>query len=115
MRPHHATAGSAHLPKGLSFRIDDLRRFQTWAKNHNVRMAIGLDHGVDDEEYEEVITLHTGTGSSCFLLLWCNEQAVFAQPLVGRQLKYRSVSHLLESLAASHEIVETDNTMHNRN
>jgi hypothetical protein len=115
MRHHLITAGSAYLPKGIAFEIDDLGRVQEWANNHNVRMVIGLDHGIDGEAYEEVITLYAGMNSSCFLMIWRNARAVFAQLLVGRPLKYQSVSHLLESIVARQQVDEADNTMVNRN
>lgn len=83
--------------KGLAFDIVDLLAIQSWAKRHELRMGIRLDHGVEDEEYEEVIALHAGT-TGCFLLMWRDQNTVFAQPMPGRQLHFSSVSAALSGL-----------------
>jgi hypothetical protein len=103
------TASSARQPKGLAFAIDDLLAMQAWADSRRIRMAVRLDHGIGDEEYEEVIAFHTDLDSSCFLLIWRSTEAVVAQPFVGRQLTSRSVSHVLASLVAKQD-VETPET-----
>ncbi len=109
MSNHQVTTVSIHLPKGIAFEIADLRRMQDWAGYHKVRMLISLDHGAgDDEEYEEVICLYTETSSSGFLLIWRNTKSVFAQIPIGRQVRYRSVSHLLESIVAIEGADKTD-------
>ena len=46
-------------------------------------MFIRLDHGVDGEQYEEVIALYTGTSSQRHLIMWRDAAAVFLQPLIG--------------------------------
>jgi hypothetical protein len=109
MRNYYSITGSTRLPKGIAFDIDDLRLVQGWADSHDVRMVISLDHGVDDEEYEEVISFYPDGSPSCFLSVWRNPGSVFAQPLAGRPLRYRSVSHLLESIAARQDGDETGN------
>ena len=90
-------------PKGLAFAIDDLLAMKAWADTRHIPMAVRLDHGIGDEEYEEVIAFHTDGDPSCFLLIWRSIEAVVVQPLVGRQLTYRSVSHVLASLVASQD------------
>jgi hypothetical protein len=55
--------------KGLAFEIADLVRIQGWAAQNAVRMDIRLDHGVEGEEYEEVIAFRTDA-TACFLLMW---------------------------------------------
>lgn len=45
-------------PIGFAFEIADLMRLEKWAKVHNVRMVVELDHYVEDEEYEEVIAFY---------------------------------------------------------
>jgi hypothetical protein len=102
----------ANPPKGLAFAIDDLLRMREWTDRHGMRMVIHLDHGVRDEEYEEVIAFHTNIRSSCVLLIWRSSEAVNVQPLVGRSLTYRSVDHVLDSLVANRDAEMTDTTAH---
>jgi hypothetical protein len=83
--------------KGLAFDIADLLAIQRWAESNNVRMDIWLDHGIDDEEYEEVIAFHTDA-TACFLLMWRDLNAVFVQPMPGRQRHFPSVSAALSRL-----------------
>jgi hypothetical protein len=83
--------------KGLAFEISDLMAIKAWADRNEVRMVVHLDHGVDDEEYEEVIAFQTGA-CVCFLLLWRDENAVSAQPLPGRRRRFSSVTDALHRL-----------------
>ncbi len=83
--------------KGLAFDIADLQAVQKWAAQNDVCIDIRLDHGVEDEEYEEVIAFRTSAGS-CFLLMWRGAKAVYAQPMPGRQLRFPSVSAALSHL-----------------
>jgi hypothetical protein len=62
-------------------------------------MFIRLDHGVDGEQYEEVIALYTGTSSQRHLIMWRDAAAVFLQPLIG------PVAKALESLGAGEEAI----------
>jgi hypothetical protein len=91
-------AASSPLPKGLAFEIADLLLIGSWAALHALHMSIGLDHGVEDEEYEEVITFHAGKNSRRRLIVCRNEEAVFVQPLVGRKEQHDSMADALESL-----------------
>ena len=63
-------------------------------------MFIRLDHGVDGEQYEEVIALYTGTSSQRHLIMWRDAAAVFLQPLIGQ-----TVAKALESLGAGEEAI----------
>lgn len=83
--------------KGMAFAIADLLVIQHWAARHDLRMNIRLDHGVDDEEYEEVIAFHSET-RACLLLMWRDQNSVFAQPMPGRQRRFASVSAALRDL-----------------
>src|ERR1700712_2248618 len=47
------------LPKGLAFEIEDLLLVKDWAELNDVRFAVRLDHGLEHEEYDEVIALQT--------------------------------------------------------
>jgi hypothetical protein len=58
---------------------------------------IRLDHGVEGEEYEEVIAFRTDA-TACFLLMWRDQNTVFAQPMPGRQQCFSSVSAALSRL-----------------
>ena len=84
-------------PTGLAFDISDLMAIIAWADRNDVRMVVRLDHGVDDEEYEEVIAFQTKR-NVCFLLLWRDENTVFAQPLPGRRMRFSSVTEALDRL-----------------
>lgn len=82
--------------RGLAFAIADLLAIQSWAEHNQIRMDIRLDHGVDDEEYEEVIAFTDA--SACFLLMWRNQNTVFTQPMPGRRRRFSSVSAALSQL-----------------
>ena len=79
------TAAPAGLPKGLSFEIADLLLVSHWADRHDYLMVVHLDHGVEGEEYEEMIAFHKGMSPLCRLIMWRNADAVFIQPLLGRR------------------------------
>ncbi len=87
--------------KGIAFEISDLIMAQAWAAENHVRMVIRLDHGMDDEDYEEVIAIHTNA-NACLLLMWRDQDAVFVQPLPGRRLSFMSVAAALEKLVVNH-------------
>jgi hypothetical protein len=92
------TAAGAVVPKGLSFEISDLVHARDWATFNNLHMSIRLDHGAEDEEYEEVIEFQAAAGSLSKWIIWRNAEAVFVQPLLGRRSKYASVIDALERL-----------------
>jgi hypothetical protein len=83
--------------KGLAFDIADLLRIQSWAGQNAVCMNVLLDHGVEGEEYEEVIAFRTDA-TACFLLMWRDQNTIFAQPMPGRQQCFSSVSAALSRL-----------------
>jgi hypothetical protein len=83
--------------RGLAFDIADLLRIQSWAAHNAVCMDVRLDHGVEGEEYEEVIAFLTDT-IACSLLMWRDQNTVFAQPMPGRQQCFPSVSAALSRL-----------------
>jgi hypothetical protein len=89
---------SESRPHGLSFRIAELLLGQSWAEAHALRMTVRLDHGVDQEEYEEVLAFSKGGSTLCQWMIWRNDQAVFVQPLIGRPRRYDSVTEALEAL-----------------
>ena len=106
-----AKATPSSLAKGHAFDIADLVLIRSWADCHGCRMLIRLDHGADGEEYEEVIELfHAGTDSLRQSIMWRNADAVFIQPLIGRNQRYASVAEALESVAVKPSIGLTDIT-----
>jgi hypothetical protein len=98
------------LPKGLAFEIEDLLLVKDWAAFNDVGFTVRLDHGSQDEEYDEVIVLRTAAHPYLSLLLWRDSQSVFVQPLIGRNLAFRSVGQALASLPVREDVVLTDIT-----
>jgi hypothetical protein len=92
------TAATPLPPKGIAFEVADLVLVQSWAACTGTLVAIRLDHGAEDEEYEEVIELHTPGSSASRLLMWRNLTGVFVQPLLGRKQGFASVADALDSL-----------------
>lgn len=80
---------------GLAFEIDDHGFISDWAKSHDHRAVVRLDHGMEGEEYDEVIIFVFGVKQRCRFILWRNAQAVFVQPLIGRRQMYSSVREAL--------------------
>jgi hypothetical protein len=87
-----------NIPKGLAFEISDLILIRSWAAFHDFRMLVRLDHGVEDEEYEEVVEFRTGTSSRSRWIIWRNAEAVFVQPILGKKAKYASIVEALAGL-----------------
>jgi hypothetical protein len=104
----HAPGAPPCPPKGLSFEIGDLIFSKAWADFHDFRMSVCLDHGAEGEEYEEVIVIHAGTSCLGRLLLWCNADNVFVQPLIGKRRRYSSVAEALESIQPPERVTVTD-------
>ena len=66
-------------PKGHAFQISDLILAQSWAASRDLAMLVRLDHGSDDEEYEEILEFRAGTGSRAHFIVWSDGAAVFVQ------------------------------------
>lgn len=96
------------LPKGLAFEITDLILVGSWVDRHDFTMAVRLDHGTEDEEYEEVIAIHSGVKPFCRLIMWRDSEAVYVQPLLGRRQCYASVADALETLLMKQQVILTD-------
>ncbi|MGE0222283.1 MAG: hypothetical protein AB7F35_22450 [Acetobacteraceae bacterium] len=84
--------------RGLAFDIRDLILIRVWAELNDWQIFVQLDHGLPDEEYEEVVRLQTKSRSPLCVILWRDAEAVFIQPLIGRRRRYETVSAALESL-----------------
>jgi hypothetical protein len=95
------------MPKGLAFDIPDLILANSWAELNDFRMVVRLDHGAEDEEYEEILAFHNDI-SLCNMIMWRNMDAVFVQPLVGKRQRYSSVAEALGSVVPKQPVVLTD-------
>lgn len=95
-------------PCGLSFSIADLILVKGWADAQSFRMTIHLDHGVEGEEYEEVLAFSKNESSLCQWILWRNADQVFVQPLIGRPQSYDSVADALNAVCPPEDVVVTD-------
>jgi hypothetical protein len=102
------SAVTKRLPKGRAFQIADLVLARSWAAFHDLTMLIRLDHGTEDEEYEEVLEFRTGTGSRAHFIVWNDGEAVFIQPMPGRMQKHASVAEALDHLPVKHQTILTD-------
>jgi hypothetical protein len=91
--------------KGIAFDIDDLHRARSWATFHGWKMLLWLDHGVDGEEYEEVIGFRRQTDALAGCILWRTASAVFVQPLLGKRRRYTSLTQALDSLLPKRRVV----------
>jgi hypothetical protein len=101
-------AVSRRPPKGVAFEIADLYLIGNWAMFHGLGMSVHLDHGAEDEEYEEVIAFHAGTSPLSRLIIWRNAEAVFVQPLAGKRQRYDSIADAPENLVLTPRILLTD-------
>jgi hypothetical protein len=91
---------------GCAFEIDDHGVIADWAKQQDHRAVVRLDHGVIDEEYEEVVELRYGVSDRCRFIVWRTMQSVFVQPLIGRRQRYASVREALDGLALNKAVRE---------
>jgi hypothetical protein len=93
--------------KGLSFQIADLILVEAWSEAHSMRMVVRLDHGSDNELYEEVLALYPADSAVCRWLIWRETDAVLVQPLLGRSQRYASVIDVLEALTPPKPVAQT--------
>ncbi|MFL5257927.1 MAG: hypothetical protein ACJ8AI_34615 [Rhodopila sp.] len=95
-------------PKGHSFQISDLVLAKSWAAFRDLTMVVRLDHGSDDEEYEEVLEFRAGKGSPAHFIIWNDGEAVFIQPMPGRMQKHASLAEALDHLPVRQPTILTD-------
>jgi hypothetical protein len=104
-----AIAAPPPLPKGLAFGIAELVLVKGWAEQHDFCLVLRLDYGAPvNEDYEEVIALHTKASPLYRLILWRDATTVFVQPLVGRRKQYDTVLAALESIRPKQGVILTD-------
>ncbi len=84
--------------KGIAFDVADLLRARSWGVFYDWQFKIWLDHGTEDEEYDEVIAFSSGTSPRAAAIMWRTTKAVFVQPLLGKRRRYTSVADALTSL-----------------
>jgi hypothetical protein len=111
---HEGTMGNVQMYstglRGLSFSIADLLLIGAWSAARGLEMVVRLDHGSENEEYEEVIAFHTASGRPCRYIMWRDRESVFVQPLIGRTRRYPSVVDAILALAPQRAIVVSDVT-----
>ena len=93
--------------RGLSFCIADLILVTAWSEAQSMRMAVRLDHGTDNEVYEEVLALHSADSALCCWLMWREAHSVVVQPLIGRSQRFGSVVDALEALEPRKRVAPT--------
>lgn len=94
--------------RGLSFKIAELTLLKAWSEAQDLRMCVQLDHGVENEEYEEVLAFSRLDGGPCQWIMWRNAEFVFVQPLIGRTQRYESVAGALDALTPKEAVQVTD-------
>jgi hypothetical protein len=55
-----------------------------WADRLDFLSVVRLDHGMEGEDYEEIISFHAGVSDHCRMIMWRSAEAVFIQPMIGR-------------------------------
>ncbi|HQT76361.1 MAG TPA: hypothetical protein PLD10_04860 [Rhodopila sp.] len=95
---------------GLSFTIADLILLRSWAEANSLRMVVRQDHGVETEEYEEVLAFSQGESALCRWIMWRDANAVFVQPLIGRPQLYDTVADAMNALSPKQTPTLTDIT-----
>jgi hypothetical protein len=93
--------------KGFSFPIADLILVGAWSEAHSMRMIVRLDHGSEDELYEEVLALYPTGSAVCCWLVWREADAVLVQPMLGRSQRHASVIDMLETLMPPKPVAQT--------
>jgi hypothetical protein len=93
-------------PIGLAFEISDLLLLQGWAKFHDVRMVVELDHWVEGEEYEEVVAFYAKDSSLRRWILWRSASDIVVQLLIGRTCRFASVADALDGLPATRPVCQ---------
>jgi hypothetical protein len=84
--------------KGIAFDVADLLRARSWAAFYEWQFKIWLDHGTEDEDYDEVIAFSAGMSPRTASIMWRTAQAIFVQPLLGKPRRYTSVAEALTGL-----------------
>lgn len=94
--------------RGLAFGIGELLLLRDWAAAQSLQMRIHLDHGVEGEEYEEVLAFTHMDSTLCQFIMWRDARAVFLQPLIGRPRRFSSVVTALAAICPARDVKVTD-------
>lgn len=93
---------------GLSFSIADLTLIAAWSEACGLRMMVQLDHGLESDEFEEVVILCGETRTVNRHFMWRDANTVFVQPLIGRTRRYASAAEAIAALTPRQPPVLTD-------
>lgn len=94
--------------RGLAFSIEDLLLLRAWAEAQSLHMRVHLDHGLEGEEYEEVLAFSETDSALCLFILWRDARTVHLQPLIGRPRRFGSVMAVLEAICPAQDVRMTD-------
>ena len=94
--------------RGLAFGIEDLLLLRDWAEAQSLWMHVHLDHGVEGEEYEEVLAFTKQDSTLSQFIMWREAGAVFLQPLIGRPRQFDSVAMALAIICPAQDVKVTD-------
>ncbi|HET6609635.1 MAG TPA: hypothetical protein VFG62_23395 [Rhodopila sp.] len=94
--------------RGLAFGIEDLLLLRDWAEAQSLRMRVHLDHGIEGEEYEEVLAFSKPGSSLSQFIMWRDASAIYLHPLIGRPRRYGSVALALAIICPAPDVKITD-------
>ena len=63
-------------PRGRSFEIETLIQVRAWAERRGLHMVVELDHTLQGEEYEEVLSLVPQGRRRSRILVWQDQQGI---------------------------------------
>jgi hypothetical protein len=71
-------------------------------------MTVHLDHGVEGEEYEEVLAFSVRESALTRWIMWRDVELMFVQPLIGRLQAHSSAAEAIAALSPGQEVELTD-------
>jgi len=83
---------------GIAFETTDLVLLQAWADLYGMRMVIELDQSVDGREYEEIVAIYSRDSGRRRWSLWRSPDEVVVQPIIGRSVRFSTVTDAAEAL-----------------
>jgi hypothetical protein len=83
---------------GIAFETTDLVLLQAWADLYGMRMVIELDQSVDGREYEEIVAIYSKDSGRRRWSLWRAPDRVVVQPIIGRSVRFSTVTDAAEAL-----------------
>ena len=107
-------AACSAMTEGHSFSIKEHILIRNWARRNDHRAVVCLDHGVEDEAYEEAVMLRFGVCQRCRFILLRTATGVTVQPLLGRRAQYGSVPEALAGPLLNKPVRQSDQTVPRR-